>query len=61
MKKVALIIGGSRGIGRAIALRLARSGFNIWLTYKGNHEAAGKVKSEIEAVGSACDLISFDI
>ncbi|MBI3752975.1 MAG: 3-oxoacyl-ACP reductase FabG [Deltaproteobacteria bacterium] len=61
MKKIALIIGGSRGIGRAIALRLARSGFNIWLTYKGNHEAAGKVKSEIEAVGSACDLISFDI
>lgn len=61
MKKVALIIGGSRGIGRAIALRLARSGFNIWLTYKGNHEAAGKVKSEIEAIGSACDLISFDI
>lgn len=61
MKKVALIIGGSRGIGRAIALRLARSGFNIWLTYKGNHEAAGKVKSEIEAIGSSCDLISFDI
>lgn len=61
MKKVALIIGGSRGIGRAIALRLARSGFNIWLTYKGNHEAAGKVKSEIEAIGSACDLISFDV
>lgn len=61
MKKIALIIGGSRGIGRAIALRLAKSGFDIWLTYKGNHEAAGKVKSDIEAIGSACDLISFDI
>lgn len=61
MKKIALIIGGSRGIGRAIALRLARSGFDIWLTYKGNHEAAGKVKSEIDSIGSACDLISFDV
>lgn len=61
MKKIALIIGGSRGIGRAIALRLARSGFDIWLTYKGSHEAAGKVKSEIDSIGSACDLISFDV
>ena len=61
MKKVALIIGGSRGIGRSIALRLARSDFNIWLTYKGNHDAAGRVKSEIEAIGNSCDLISFDI
>lgn len=60
-KKIALVIGGSRGIGRAIALRLARSGFNIWLTYKGNHEAARKVKTEIESIGIACDLIPFDV
>ncbi|OGW39658.1 MAG: 3-oxoacyl-ACP reductase [Nitrospirae bacterium GWD2_57_9] len=60
-KKIALIIGGSRGIGRAIALRLARSGFDIWLTYKGNHEAAGKVQAEIVSLGSACELISFDV
>jgi 3-oxoacyl-[acyl-carrier protein] reductase len=38
----ALVIGGSRGIGRAIALRLADSGFDIWLTYHSN-EAAAKV------------------
>ncbi len=60
-KKTALVIGGSRGIGRAIALRLAQSGFNIWLTYKGNHEAARGVKSEIESLGSACDMIPFDV
>ena len=60
-KKIALVIGGSRGIGRAISLRLARSGFDIWLTYKGNHEAAGKVKSEIESIGSTCELIPFDV
>ncbi len=61
MGKTALIIGGSRGIGRTIALRLAESGFNIWLTYKSNHDAAEGVKSEIERLGSACDLIPFDV
>jgi len=59
--KIALIIGGSRGIGRAIALRLAKSGFAIWLTYKGNHESARAVKSEVEAAGGVCELFSFDV
>lgn len=61
MKKIALVIGGSRGIGKAIAIRLARSGFAIWLSYKGNHEAANAVKAEIEAIGSSCELIPFDV
>lgn len=60
MKKIALVIGGSRGIGKAISLRLARSGFDIWLTYKSNHEAAEAVKAEIEKLGSKCELIPFD-
>jgi 3-oxoacyl-[acyl-carrier protein] reductase len=60
-KKIALVVGGSRGIGRAIALKLAKSGFDIWLTYKGNHEAARKVKSEIESAGCSCELIPFDV
>jgi 3-oxoacyl-[acyl-carrier protein] reductase len=47
-EKIALVVGGSRGIGRAIALRLVRSGFDIWLTYRGNHTAAQEVKEEIE-------------
>ncbi len=59
--KIALIIGGSRGIGRAIALRLAQSGLNIWLTYRSNHAAAQGVKVEIERTGRSCDVISFDV
>lgn len=59
--KIALVVGGSRGIGRAIAGRLARSGFDIWLTYRGNHAAASEAKSEIEAAGRKCDLLAFDI
>lgn len=58
---IALIVGGSRGIGRAIALRLAQSGFAIWLTYKSNHDAAHQVKSEIEKTGMTCELIPFDV
>ncbi|MFH0918394.1 MAG: 3-oxoacyl-ACP reductase FabG, partial [Candidatus Omnitrophota bacterium] len=60
-KKIALIIGGSRGIGKAIALRLAKSGLDIWLTYHSNHAAANETKQEIERLGSACTLFSFDI
>ena len=59
--KIALIIGGSRGIGRAIALRLAQSGLNIWLTYRSNHAAAQGVKVEIERTGRSCDVIPFDV
>jgi 3-oxoacyl-[acyl-carrier protein] reductase len=59
--KTALVIGGSRGIGRAISLKLAKSGFVIWLTYKSNHEAAQKVKAEIDASGSSCELLPFDV
>jgi len=57
----ALVVGGSRGIGRAIAARLARSGYDIWLTYRGNHEAAREVSDEVTAMGRACTLVDFDV
>ncbi|HTG00024.1 MAG TPA: 3-oxoacyl-ACP reductase FabG [Nitrospirota bacterium] len=59
--KIALVVGGSRGIGKSISLRLARSGFSIWLTYKGNREAAEAVKREIEVLGRTCDAFAFDV
>ncbi|MFW6457359.1 MAG: 3-oxoacyl-ACP reductase FabG [Planctomycetota bacterium] len=57
----ALVVGGSRGIGRAAALQLADEGFDIWLTYRSNHEAAASAKEEIEAKGRECELFAFDI
>jgi 3-oxoacyl-[acyl-carrier protein] reductase len=60
-KKIALVVGGSRGLGRAIALKLASSGFDIWLTYKSNQKAADETKKEIEKNGAGCRLFSFDI
>lgn len=59
--QLALVIGGSRGIGRAIALKLSESGFNIWLNYRSNHKAAEDVKKEILSRGRECELLPFDI
>ena len=59
--RIALVIGGSRGIGRAIAERLAASGFDIWLTYRGNHDAAREAAALVEARGQACRLLAFDV
>ncbi len=59
--KIALITGGSRGIGAAIALRLAEDGYNIWLNYKTNTEAAEKIKIKIEKTGRKCKLLRFDV
>jgi NAD(P)-dependent dehydrogenase (short-subunit alcohol dehydrogenase family) len=51
MKKVAVITGASRGIGRAIALRLAKDGALVVVNFQKNAEAATAVVQEIEAAG----------
>ena len=58
---IALVVGGSRGIGRAVSLRLARSGFDIWLTFRANRAAAGETQAAIAALGRGCELFQFDI
>ncbi len=58
---IALVVGGSRGIGRAVAVGLARSGFDIWLTYRSNKDAAAGAAAEIEALGRRCETLCFDV
>ncbi|MFA5073531.1 MAG: 3-oxoacyl-ACP reductase FabG [Nitrospirota bacterium] len=60
-KKIALIVGGSRGIGRVISLKMAKADYHVWLTYKHNHQAAHEVKKSIENEGGTCELFSFDV
>ena len=51
MNKTALITGGSRGIGRGIALELARSGYDCAISYVSNDAAAEATRREIESIG----------
>ena len=58
--KAALVTGGSRGIGRAIVLRLATQGADIAFTYKGNAAAAAEVVAAVEALGRRAISIQAD-
>ena len=59
--KYALITGGSRGIGRAVALRLSRDGMPVIVNYVSNDAAAEETKQLIESQGGVCELLKFDI
>lgn len=59
--KVALVTGGSRGIGRACALKLAEAGVNVVINYAGNDEAAEKTVKDIEAFGVKAAKKKFNV
>lgn len=61
MKRYALVTGASRGIGRAIAMELAKDGCAILLNYKSNHAEAEETKRLIEAAGGEAELMPFDV
>lgn len=59
--KVALVTGGSRGIGRQIAVKLAESGVKVAVNYRGNEEAARETEQLIRQQGADCLVIPSDI
>ncbi len=61
MTRRVLVTGGSRGIGRAIALELARAGHELVLTYRSGTDAAAEVCAAIEAAGGRARSLGFDV
>lgn len=59
--KIAVVTGASRGIGRAIALKLASEGAAVIVNYNGSEEKALEVKQEIEAAGGRADICQCDV
>ncbi|MEC2077014.1 3-oxoacyl-[acyl-carrier-protein] reductase [Metabacillus fastidiosus] len=61
MTRVALVTGASRGIGRAIAIDLAKQGINVAVNFSGNEAKANEVVDEIKALGADAFAIKADV
>lgn len=59
--KCALVTGGSRGIGRAICIKLAAQGFHILINYKSNAAEADKTLALVKEAGGSGELLPFDV
>jgi len=59
--KYALVTGGSRGIGRAICIKLAEQGYNIIINYKSNETEANKTAEMVRQKNVQAELLKFDV
>ena len=59
--KVAIVTGGSRGIGRAASVALAETGAHILVNYRSNEDAANETVRRIEEVGGSGEALAFDV
>ena len=59
--KYALITGASRGLGKAIALRLAKDGLSVIINYQSNKEAAEDTLRQVQEAGGTGELLPFDV
>ena len=59
--KYALITGASRGLGKAIALRLAQDGFAVIINYQSNKEAAEDTLKQVQEAGGTGELLPFNV
>ena len=60
-KNVALVTGGSKGIGRAICVELARSGYYLVINYHGDQQGAEQTMAMIEGEGGQGEICQFDV
>jgi NAD(P)-dependent dehydrogenase (short-subunit alcohol dehydrogenase family) len=60
-KKIALVTGGSRGLGKDMALRLAEKGIDVILTYHSKEQEAEAVVAEIQTIGGKAAALQFDV
>jgi 3-oxoacyl-[acyl-carrier protein] reductase len=59
--KIAVVTGGSRGIGRAVSVALAEAGAHVLVNYRSNEEAAHETLRLIEEAGGTGELLAFDV
>jgi 3-oxoacyl-[acyl-carrier protein] reductase len=59
--RVAIVTGGGRGIGRAIAVRLAGEGANVAISYLSNDDAAEETADRVRDAGTKCELLKGDV
>ena len=60
MNKIALVTGGSRGLGRNMAIAIAKKGIDVVFTYNSNKKAADEVLAEIQSTGQQAFAFQLD-